>query len=182
MFFDFPILYFIQDNLINPFCNWLMPVLSFVGEGGIIWICTAVVLMFFKKYRACSIIMIAAMLAGFFIGELALKNIIGRVRPCYVDLTVNMLVERPVSYSFPSGHSCSSFAAAGVMTLYDKRIGIPALILAGAIAFSRLYVFVHYPSDVIAGIALGISCAFAAYFLYKKFIDNKAGTAQNKGG
>jgi undecaprenyl-diphosphatase len=83
------------------------------------------------------------------------KPLIGRVRPCDVNTAVQLLIARPADFSFPSGHSASSFAAVFALYFRGARLWKPALALAVLIAFSRLYLYVHYPSDVLAGILIG---------------------------
>ena len=95
-------------------------------------------------------------------GNLLLKNIVARDRPCWIRPLNDMLVSIPGDYSFPSGHSMVSFACAVILFHYDRRIGIPALFLAGAIALSRLYVYVHFPTDVLLGTLIGILIGIAA--------------------
>ena len=99
--------------------------------------------------------------------ELTLKNIICRLRPCNVFTDFPMLIARPTSYSFPSGHTSSSFAAALILTLRHKKVGWLAYIPAVLIAFSRIFLFVHYPTDVLAGILLGTLAALLTYFAAK---------------
>lgn len=82
-----------------------------------------------------------------------------------------MLIERPNSYSFPSGHSSSSFTAASIIFYFNKKLGALALALAGIIAFSRMYLFVHFPTDVFTGIVWGIIGAVIVIWIYKKFFD-----------
>lgn len=172
MFFDFPVLYFIREHLSNSFFDFLMPLFSFITEGGVVWFAVALVFIFVpqikKKYRACGIMMIIAMAAAFLCSEIVLKNIVCRVRPCYIDTTINMLVDRPTGYSFPSSHASSSFASATIIFLNNKKIGGFALILALLIAFSRLYLFVHFPTDVFAGMVIGILFAIFTYYIYVK--------------
>lgn len=170
---DLQILLFIQEYFRNPLFDAVMPFLSLIGEGGIIWILVSVPLIISKKYRKYGIMMLIAMLLGFLTGEMVLKNIVCRVRPCNAFPIENMLVSCPQSFSFPSGHSCASFASACIIFIADKRLGVPAFVLAVLIAFSRMYNYVHYPTDVLAGIALGVICALLTYFIYKKFIYGK---------
>lgn len=169
--FDFPILYFIQDNIVSPMLNEIMVFVSVIGEGGAVWILTALIMIFFRKTRTCGILMLCAMMFCYLTGELVAKNLFCRIRPCYQDMSVEMLVSRPDSYSFPSGHSSSSFAAASTAFYFNKKIGIPALLLAGLIAFSRLYLFVHFPSDVLTGTLWGIFGAALVIVVYGKFFD-----------
>lgn len=167
---EIEILNFIQQNLHNPVFDWLMPFLSMIGEAGLVWIGISVVLLFFKKYRPYGIMALAAMLFVFLLGEVCLKNIIGRPRPFLVNTGVTMIVAKPESFSFPSGHSSSSFAAACILCRAgNKWLGIGAIGLAALIAFSRMYVYVHYPSDVLAGALFGVFGAWLVYFIYKKW-------------
>lgn len=145
-----------------------MPIFSTMGNKGMVWIAIAIVMMFFRKTRSWGLILLLSMLLGLIIGEVVLKNIICRIRPCNL-VEVSMLIEKPSSYSFPSGHTCSSFAAATVLMKMDKRFGIPALVLAFLIGFSRLYNYVHFPTDVLCGALLGVVCGFVMCLLFKKF-------------
>lgn len=171
--FDFPILYYIQENLVSPILNHIMVFVSSIGEYGIVWLLSAFIMLIFKKTRKCGVFIIFALILAFISGEVIIKNVVGRIRPCYQDLSVYMLVERPNSYSFPSGHSASSFAAAVAIFINYKKIGLFSLIVAGLIAFSRMYLFVHFPSDVFAGIALGVACAVITAVIYEKFFSRR---------
>ena len=122
----------------------------------------------FKKTRKMGLTMGIALLLGFLTGNVFLKNVVARIRPYDLNESVTLLVSRLSDYSIPSGHTLASFEAATAMTLYNKRLGIPALVLATLIALSRLYLYVHYPTDVLAGAALGITFAFLAFFIVKK--------------
>lgn len=98
------------------------------------------------------------------LGEEILKHIFKRIRPS----AVNLLIAKPVSYSFPSGHATSSFAAAGVLVKYFKKYAFEFLSLASLIAFSRSYLYVHYLTDVLAGIVLGLICSAITIYLSNK--------------
>lgn len=153
---DFQILDWIRQNLRNPFLDTVMPALTALGNAGILWIVIAVVLLFIKSRRRCGVTMAAGLIADLLIGLVLLKNLIGRARPCWINPSVPLLISSPTDYSFPSGHTLASFTAAVILLRHDRRLGIPALILAALIAFSRLYLYVHFPSDVLAGLLLGI--------------------------
>ncbi len=171
---DFAVLDFIQANMRTDFLDSLMVFLSFIGEGGIVWFLVAIPMLFFKKSRTCGVVMILSMGITLLLGEFMLKNLIGRVRPCNVNMDIEMLVKRPESFSFPSGHTSSSFVSATTIFLWNKKYGIPALILAFLIAFSRLYNYVHFPTDIIAGALFGIFVSLLVYHLFKKYrLDNK---------
>lgn len=152
---EISILLWIQENLRCAFTDWFFPAVTFLGNKGLIWIAAAVALLFFKQYRKWGVLLLAALLITTLVGEAALKNLIGRPRPCTLFPEMELLIPRPGSYSFPSGHSASSFAAAAVLLKCRRAFGIPAILLAALIAFSRLFLFVHYPTDVLAGAALG---------------------------
>lgn len=166
---DFSILYWIQDNLRNSFMDFVMPLFSNLQDGGLIWISIAVVMLFFKRTRYCGIAVLFAMGIDTLITEVGIKNVVCRVRPCNLVDDVNMLVEKPTSYSFPSNHSASAFAGAVavMLTIKKKAWTIPAFVFSGIISFSRMYVFVHFPSDVFAGILLGSAVAVLVCFLMK---------------
>ena len=142
-----------------------MPIITSLGNGGIIWILTALILIATKKYRVTGIAVLAALLLNLLIGNIILKPLIARVRPCDINTAVQLLIPRPTDYSFPSGHTLSSFAAATVIFLRDKRFGIAALILASLIAFSRLYLYVHYLSDVLGGIVIGAAIGIFVHIM-----------------
>ena len=107
--------------------------------------------------------------------NLVLKPLAARPRPCWIDEQVKLLVAAPKDYSFPSGHSAASFAAAVSIFVMHKKEGAAALILACLIAFSRLYLFVHFPTDVLAGIAVGFICAFLAAKIQNGFLLHSRG-------
>lgn len=152
--------------------DWLNAVMIFfttIGEGGICWIVLSVILALFPKTRKCGFTMMAAMAVTFLIGNVILKNVIARPRPCEVDKSVTLLIPFPSEYSFPSGHTSNGFAAAATLFLYYRGPGIGALFTAAVIAFSRMYLFVHYPSDIAAGMVLGTLDACLIFFLFRKF-------------
>ena len=159
---EFSILYAIQ-NLHTPFLDQLILKLTdIVGSYGEIWLIAAAVMLTNRKTRRCAYTMLISYLLVFGIGQFVLKDLVARVRPCQIDTAVALLVERPTSYSFPSTHAAWAFAAATSVFLYHKKAGIAVLVLAALIALSRLYLFVHFPSDVLGGIVLGVLAALVA--------------------
>ena len=168
---DFSILYWIQDTLRCAFLDVILPFLTTLCNNGEIWIVCGVILLFFKKYRRYGIFVLVAMLLGSLIGNEILKPLIARARPCHIDMAIELLVERPSSFSFPSGHTCSSAVGATVLTLANKKFGYAAIPVAALIAFSRLYVFVHFPTDVLAGAILGIGLGLVVSFFGNKLFD-----------
>lgn len=169
--FDAIVMEWVQTHAHNPVTDAVFPVVTKLGEYGLIWIAAALVLLCFKKTRKTGGLVLMSMLLAFLCGELVLKNIVCRLRPCTLFPDFPMLIARPDSYSFPSGHSASSFAAAVMLTLRQKKWGWAALVPAALIAFSRVFLFVHYPTDVLAGALLGTLFAFAVYAVHKKKLE-----------
>ena len=171
--FDLPILEWIAGNLHSPFGDALMPAITHLGDAGAVWILMALVLLCIPKYRKAGFHMALALLIGLVVCNLTLKPLVGRMRPFDYQLLhfgkeIRLLIKVPTDYSFPSGHTNASFAAAAALLLRHRKLGIPAMILAALIAFSRLYLYVHYPTDVLASILLGVCAAFVANYLVNK--------------
>lgn len=152
---DFLILDLIQNKLRCKFLDSLMIKFTSLGDGGIIWIAISFLLICYKKYRQAGVLILVGLIMGVLIGNCLLKNIICRPHPCWINRAASLLIPIPYDYSFPSCHTMSSFIAAAVLLHTDIMFAYPAFLLASVIAFSRLYLYVHYPSDIIGGIALG---------------------------
>lgn len=165
---ELSILYAI-NGLHNVVLDKIMTVITTLGDAGIIWILIAIVLLFNKKTRKCGFLMAISMLLGIIIGNLFLKNLIARPRPFSLDGTIQLLIKTPSDYSFPSGHTLASFEAAVIIFLHNKKWGIPALVLAALIAFSRMYLFVHYPTDILGGVILGTLIAVTVFYGYENY-------------
>lgn len=163
--FDLPILDWIQANLQSGFMDKFMPFITMFGDDGIFWIAWAVLLLFFPKTRKIGLGMGFALIMGLLVCNVTLKPLIERPRPYdfqqeQFGIMIQLLTERMHDFSFPSGHTIASFEAATVLLKNSKKMGIPAMILAVLIAFSRLYLYVHYPTDVIFSVFAGILFAF----------------------
>ena len=167
---DYNILLLIADRLRGGVLDPVMTMLSLIGNGGAVWITLAVLLLFFRKTRRAGAAMLLAMLAGFLVGNLWLKLVM-RPRPFVPPRDMTALFAPGDRWSFPSGHALSSFAAATALWCFHKKTGVLALVLAALIAFSRLYASVHYPTDVLAGMLIGIVLGHAAAFLTDRIID-----------
>lgn len=150
----------------NDFLDVVMPMITTLGNSGIIWIIIAILMICTKRYRRSGWLLTTALIFSLLVGNLTLKPLIARVRPFDINTLVTLLIAAPTDYSFPSGHSMASFAAATILMYTDRRLGWPALILAVLIAFSRLYLYVHYPSDVLLGTIIGIILALLAISLF----------------
>ena len=171
--FDLPILDWIANHLWCPFLDAIMPCITFLGDGGWIWIATVLVLLCLPNYRKTGFAIATALLMGLVICNLWLKPWIGRIRPYNYQLqaygkVIPLLINAPTDFSFPSGHTIASFEAATVILIRHKKWGIAPLLLAILIAFSRLYLYVHYPTDVLTSIVLGIGIGCLANYLVTK--------------
>ena len=167
MEWEFSILYALQE-IHNPVLDKIMLFITSLGDDGIMWIAIGVICLLFKKHRRMGLHLLLSMLCTFILGNLILKNIIARPRPCDIDTTVALLLSRPHGYSFPSGHSINSMVAAVALFLNNKKIGIPAVIVATLIGFSRMYLFVHFPTDVLVGFAIAILVAIGVDYAFRK--------------
>lgn len=167
MAWEFEILYALQ-NLRSTLLDTLMVNISALGNSGILWILITIGLLCFSKTRKCGIVLGVGLLLCFLSGNILLKNIIARERPCWIDTSIILPLPVPKDFSFPSGHSMASFAASFIIWQFYKKWGVLCIILASLIAFSRLYLFVHFPTDVAAGIIIGIIFAFVARYLVEE--------------
>ena len=132
------------------------------GSYGQLWVVVGLALLIPKKTRWTGIAVLISYVGVYLFGQMILKNLISRPRPCQVDQAFEMLVARPSSSSFPSTHSAWAFAAATAIFMKYKKAGIAAFVVAALIAFSRMYMFLHYPTDVLCGIIFGILLGIAA--------------------
>ncbi|HCR83150.1 phosphatase PAP2 family protein [Muricomes intestini] len=163
---DGNILLFIQEHIRQ---DWMTPFWIFItslGNKGWFWLAVSALMLIPRRTRKIGIMALLALSIGFLITNLALKNLVARIRPYETVEGLKLLIARQSDFSFPSGHACASFAAASVyFRKLPQKWGISAVVLAALIAFSRLYVGVHYPTDVLAGAVIGIWAAWAAIHL-----------------
>lgn len=172
--FDEAILLWIQDNFRNDFLTPIFTFITHLGDYGQLWIVLTLLFLIFARTRKTGILMMFSLLGSLLVNNMILKNLVARVRPYEVVESLNRIIEAQADLSFPSGHTGSSFAAAVVILLMcPKKMGIPAMILAALIMFSRLYVGVHYPTDVIAGAVTGTLIAVFVCRIYKRYFENK---------
>lgn len=156
------LLLWIQRVFVHPFLTPIMKYITHTGDGAHIWIVIAILFLFIKKSRKTGILMCISLITSYFIQNRWLKPLVHRMRPYEMSNSIKLLIEKQSDFSFPSGHAGSAFAAAVIIYLtLPKPIGRAALIYAGLIAFTRLYLGVHYPSDVIAGILIASIVAFS---------------------
>ena len=177
--FELKILDYIKDTFGCVFLDKAMPIVSMFGDHGIFWMALTAILLIPKKTRKMGLSMAIALALGYLCGNLIIKNAVARTRPYEYRPEIELLVNKLSDYSFPSGHSLASFEASVCIFRRNKKWGVPALVLAVLIALSRLYLYVHFPSDVLAGILLGITFAIAGTVI-ANLIYKKATTLSNK--
>jgi len=167
---DVSIMLFIQESLRFPVLDSIMKVITFLGNTGMIWIITGIVLLIHKKYRLVGFQVLITLAICWCLNDLVIKNLVARPRPYIVIENLEILIPEPSHYSFPSGHACSSFASAYVLARNFGKKGAWFYVLAVLIAISRPYVGVHYVSDILAGMLLGTAGSFAIDLCLKNFI------------
>lgn len=157
------------QTLRTPAGDVLMPFITSFGNGGVIWIVLTVILLLIPKTRKTGLILGAALILDGILCNLLLKNLMRRIRPCDIKDAVRLLIPYPSDYSFPSGHTAVSFAAASALYFAGgKYLWKTALVLAAFIAFSRMYLYVHYPTDILGGALLGILCGYLGCRIVQK--------------
>ena len=160
----------------NPVCDILMPFITALGNAGIIWIILAVLLLIYPRTRRLGTILAVALLLDVLLCNVIIKNLAARTRPFDVNTTIQLLIHKPRDYSFPSGHTAASFSAFAALYYAGKNwLWKWALVLAVLIAVSRLYLYVHYPTDVLGGAVLGMLCGYLANQIIRKILERKEG-------
>lgn len=157
------------QKLRTPAGDVIMKLITILGNAGIVWILLAVLLLVRAKTRESGVMLALALALNALICNVVIKNIVARVRPCDVNTAISLLIDRPKDYSFPSGHTAISVAA--VTALYfagEKKMWKWALLLTVLIAFSRMYLYVHYPTDILGGILAGFTAGYASYRIVGK--------------
>ena len=154
------------DKIENPILSAVMCFFTKLGNGGVLWILAIVAMLLVRRHSKAGLASASSLATCFVFGNYILKPLIGRVRPCNVYTNLELLIERPLDFSFPSMHTATSFSVAILLYRYDKRMGIPAIVVASLISISRVYLHVHYTTDVIAGAVLGTAFALLFYWLF----------------
>lgn len=165
--FDFSLLDSIS-GLKTEYLDKIMVFFTLLGENGFLWIALSIVLVCFQRTRKIGICVALALVLDFLLVNITIKPLVSRARPFALKDDIELLINAPKDFSFPSGHTAASFAAAVSVFLFNKKWGSVLLVVSAIIAFSRLYLYVHYPTDVFGGIICGCLVAAIAYYITTK--------------
>lgn len=158
------------QKLHSPVGDTIMAWITRLGDKGILWILLAVLLLCIPKTRKSGLILMMALFFDVVLCNGILKNLFARTRPFDVNPSVQLLISRPKDFSFPSGHTAASFASVTALYLAgEKKLWKPALVVAVLIAFSRMYFYVHFPTDILGGIIVGLCSGYLGYWIVKKY-------------
>ena len=171
---DAAILLFIQNNIRGGLLTPIMVFFTTIGDNGYIWLALGVVLMFFKKHRKMGFYIILCIGLSWIVNDRIIKPIVCRPRPFLTVPGLEAIVPLPLSFSFPSGHACAGFCGAVVLTRFRGGKLAPIFLLAVVIALSRIYVGVHYPSDIVAGALVGTLCGLLFTWILLRWLDKPA--------
>ena len=150
------VLLWIQEYIRVPFLTPIVQFITSLGDKGLIWIMVCAFLIIVKKTRKIGVVATVSLALNALVVNLVLKTWIMRIRPFILEEQLELITQIPNDYSFPSGHTSAAFATAVIMYMgLPEGIGIPAMVFAVLMGLSRLYVGVHYPTDVLAGALLG---------------------------
>lgn len=172
---DAEVLLWIQANIRAPLGNVLIPLWSSLGNGGMLWIALALVLLLFRKTRRAGVLALGGMALNFLVVNVTIKHLVARPRPWLVVEGLEFLLFEPDPNSFPSGHTSAAFAFAAAVCCETGRVWVRVLALGAAVCMglSRLYVGVHFPSDVLCGAVIGGLCGLAVVWLYRRWVQEK---------
>ena len=170
---DLSVLSWIQETFQCAGADRFFSGITHLADGGALWIFLAVLFLIFPKTRRLGLAMAAALLADLLLCNLLLKPLVARPRPFDLDTTIAPLIPKPTDYSFPSGHTAASFSAAFALVFSRSRHGFWAVPVALLLAFSRLYLQVHFPTDILGGILVGILAGGLGALLARKLLQTK---------
>ena len=167
--FEFKILDFIHEYMSSPIMDKIMCFFTFLGDSGWIWIALACACLCSKKYRYTGIMLTVGLLMSLLVANIILKPAFARLRPFQIKEGIELIIAAPTDFSFPSGHTMASAICTTIIFLQHKKMGIYAIALAFIISFSRLYLYMHFPSDVFFGAILGILLGISAVKIVKRY-------------
>ncbi len=168
---ELAVLDFIAEHMRCGFLDFIMPKITLLGDAGIFWIVLAIALLIPKATRKTGVMMAVALILGLIVCNITIKPLVARVRPYDVKGIAPYLCEVQKDFSFPSGHTTASFEGATVILMWNRKWGIAACVLAVLIAFSRMYLYVHYPTDILCGLILGVLFGFLGVIIVNKCWD-----------
>ena len=158
----------------TPLGDTVMCFITRLGDAGAVWILLAIILMIIPRTRKSGAVLMIALGVDIVLCNGILKPLIARIRPCDANTSIQLLIARPHDFSFPSGHTAASFAAVGALLFSgEKKLWKPVLVLAVLLAFSRLYLYVHYPTDILGGIVVGNVSGYVGYRIICKLEQRK---------
>ncbi len=166
---DYMLLIFVRDNLSSLICGGFFVYISRAGNGALLWMISAVIFLLFKRTRPAALLTVIVFVFELIFFEVILKNALARPRP-FVEYGLNIIIPPPPTFSFPSGHALTSFSSAVIFYHFIGLKALPFLAAAFLISFSRIYLLVHYPSDVAAGALFGILTAYGAVRIYEHLV------------
>ena len=168
---DTHLFYFLNLSVQNPILDFLMPILTNLDYWRIPILLLAIALLVFggRRGRIAVLLLILGITLSDQVCNSLLKPLVGRMRPCNVLENVHLLVGCSKAFSFPSSHATNIFTGMIIFSFVYPKLKVGLIIVAALVAYSRVYVGVHYPFDVVAGTALGISCAVTIIVLYTLF-------------
>lgn len=168
MTFEFTILNFIQQHLRSELMDKIMVMITHLGDAGIIWIILTLVLLLIPKMRKVGFVLALALIFDLIFCNFMIKPFIARTRPYDINTAIKLLIDRQVDYSFPSGHTAAGITCTVVLYLMrQKWLWKITLLLSILIGFSRMYLYVHFPTDIIGGIFIGIICGILGYITFR---------------
>lgn len=166
---DFAILEALQA-IHCPALDLILAAFTYIGQAGAVWIVASIIFLCIKSRRGTGAAVLTSLALEVLLNERIIKHIVKRPRPFTLHPWIDTVVHRPSSWSFPSGHACSSFAAATAIFCFDKRLGVIAYAVAAVIAFSRSYFYIHFPTDVLCGALLGVLIGISAAFIVRRIL------------
>lgn len=157
------------QSIRTPVGDVVMTFITRAGDAGAVWVLLTGILLIIPKTRKSGAVLAVALCVDVVLCNGILKNLFGRIRPCDVNTSIQLLIPRPDDFSFPSGHTAASFAAVAALIMTgEQKLWKPALALAVLVAFSRMYLYVHYPTDILGGIIVGSFAGIIGYLAVGK--------------
>lgn len=167
--FELNILDWLQSSIRTSAGDVLMPVITAFADKGIGWILLTFAFLLLSQTRRIGVTLLLSICIEVLLCNILLKPLVARQRPFILNPAFQLLIAAPQDYSFPSGHAAVSFACASVLWIYRSRWRFPGAVLAFIIAFSRLYLYVHFPTDVLAGAMIGVMAGVISCRILSRF-------------